>query len=497
MFVVKDNNGKTLINYCPTEKQLAYHQSIALNCIMEGSRGTGKSLCERMDCHMRAISYPGYNYLIVRRTMPQLRKSHLKFVSAEMKALGGYFHSTNSIAYYPNGSLGFYGHCQTEDDTQNLLSSEFCLICFDEISTFTWEMITRISACLRVPEGSGLLPIVRGGTNPLGVGASEIRRYYITKDITAEEDEDYNPDDYEAIHMTLADNPHIDRDKYIKRLKNLPDHVRRAWLDGEWIMEGMYFYDFKPINIPEGKKPWHVVQDYPVVYSRQNVQTTLSDPFQWIKFYRAIDWGFSPDPAVCLWIAQCPVYYMKHGELALSQFNRAFVMKERTWHSTTAREVAKDIVKESQGWRIVETYCDPTMFGSSAATDFQSVGDIFEDNHVPLSPSTNDRSHAGFAIHEYLNTVLEDGLPMIQIFEYECPNLIRTMTEVRIDPRHPERIADSAHDHWVISLAYYCLGRNVSSKENKISSKPKWMQPNPNNRSQRRHLGDESVRITR
>src|SRR5579862_2169108 len=469
--------GKITHKYVPTPKQLDFHESVALNCILEGSRGTGKSKAIRNDAHMRALSVAGYDYLIVRRTMPQLRKSHLKFIGAEMKALGGYFNKTESIAYYPNGSLGFYGHCQTEDDTMNLLSSEFCAIYFDEISTFTWDMITRIAACLRVPEGSGLMPIVRGGTNPIGVGASEVRRYYITKDITAEEDEDYIPEDFQAIHTTLDDNPFVDRVQYVKRLKNLPDHVRRAWLDGEWIVEGMYFHDYKPSK--EGK-PWHVATEYPVIQSRKG-PGTLTDPFQWIQFYRAIDFGFSPDPAVCLWIAQCPVYYRgDNGEIKQSKQNRAFVLKEMTWRQTTAKEIARDIVKESEGMHIVESYCDPTMFFGSEATDHMSVGDIFEDNGVPLTPSKNDRTHAGFAIHEYLNTILEDGLPKLQLFEYTCPQLMRTMGEVRVDDRHPERIADSSQDHWVISLAYFCIGRVGTSKERWTDTRPRWMRPNPN-----------------
>jgi hypothetical protein len=49
------------------------------------------------------------------------------------------------------------------------------------------------------------------------------------------------------------------------------------------------------------------------------------------------------------------------------------------------------------------------MFANSAATGLQSVGDIDEMNGIPLTPSKNDRSAAGFAIHEYLNTVLEDA----------------------------------------------------------------------------------------
>lgn len=489
----KPKPGMEDYTYVPTPKQLDFHESVVLNCIIEGSRGTGKSGCIRMDAHMRALAYPGYSYLIVRRTMPELKKSHLKFMSAEMSALGGTFHKTDNIAYYPNGSMGFFSHCETEDDMMKLLSSEYFTIYFDEISTFTWVMIAKVASCARVPEGSELLALVRGGTNPIGVGAAEVRRYYITKDVTPEEDPEYLPDDYQAIHTTLEDNPHIDRVQYIKRLSNLPEHIRRAWLDGEWVVEGAYFHDYKPRRtLPEGyvlngrplpaarDTPWHVAEEYPKVKNSQDEYQGVDTPFGWIQIYRAVDWGFSPDPCVCLWIAILPN-------------SRAFVIKERTWRSTTAKEVALAIKRESQDMRIVETYCDPSMFFGSEATDHTSVGDIFENNGVPLTPSKNDRAAAGFAIHEYLNTVLADGLPQVQFYQYTCPFLVRTLGEMRVDKNDPSKIADG-NDHWVIALAYFCLGRIGVSQESFESVIPRWMRKKP--QDARRRLGYESVRVS-
>lgn len=461
-------SDKIIHQYIPTPRQLDYHESTAANCIIEGSRGTGKSLCLRNDCHMRALAYPGYSYLIVRRTFPELKKSHLKFIASEMKAMGGTFHKTDNIAYYPNGSTGFFASCETEDDMMKLLSSEYAAVVLDEISTFTWVMVAKIGSCVRVPDDSGLMAIVRGGTNPIGVGAAEVKRYYITKDVTPEEDPDYDPADYQAIHTTLADNPHIDREQYIKRLSNLPDHIRRAWLDGEWIVEGAYFHDYKPSI---GGKPWHVTDEYPRIKAKN------ADQVGWIQIYRALDWGFSPDPCVCLWIASLP-----NG--------RAFVLKEKTWKSTTARKVAEEIVAESAGMRVIETYCDPSMFFNSAATDNTSIGDIFEANGVPLSPSQNDRAAAGFAIHEYLNHILEDGLPQLQIYSFGCPMLLRTIPEMRVHKNDPRKIADG-NDHYVICAAYYCMGRIGTSREPRTALQPHWMKKKP---AAVNRLGAESVR---
>lgn len=479
-FRVTSPQGKVVHSYTPSPKQLDYHESTAPNCILEGSRGTGKSLCLRNDCHMRALAYPGYTYLIVRRTFGELRKSHLRFMAQEMAAMGGTFHKTDAIAHYPNGSQGFYASCESEDEMMKLLSSEFCLIVLDEITTFTWTMVSKIGSCLRVPDGSGLSALLRGGTNPIGVGAAEVKRYFISKDVTPEEDPEYHPDDYQAIHTTLDDNPFIDRQQYIRRLSNLPEHIRRAWLDGEWIVEGAYFHDYKPrIILANGENiAWHVANEMPLVPSRAG-EGTLLDPFRWLQFYRAIDWGFSPDPCICLWIAALP-----NG--------RSFVLKERTWRSTTARVVAEQIVKESEGMRVVETFCDPTMFFGKEATENTSIGDIFESNGVPLTPSRNDRAAAGFAIHEYLNTILDDGLPKLQIFDYQCPMLVRTIAEMRVDKNHPEKIADG-NDHYVIGLSYYCIGRPGISREELLTATPRWMRPNPNKCVVSR-LGSESVR---
>jgi hypothetical protein len=491
-FIIHDQKtGKKVHEYIPAPKQLDYHESTTPNCIMEGSRGTGKSITIRNDAHMRALMHPGYTYLIVRRTIPELRKSHLRFLPAEMKAIGGTFNKTENIAYYPNGSLGYFSHCETEDDMMKLLGSEYALVVFDEITTFTWTMITKVASCARVTEDSGLLALVRGGTNPIGVGADEIRKFYVDKTVDPLEDPDYDPAEYEAIHMTLADNPHIDRDQYVKRLSSLPEHIRKAWLDGEWIVEGAYFHDYKPVRTVTAKDnaktleaytpgstiEWHVVSSLPTVRNKRVQDMGWDEPFQWLQVYRAIDWGFSPDPAVCLWIAVLPV-------------GRAFVLKERTWKSTPARQVAADIVQDSKGMRIVDTYCDPTMFMGSKATDNTSIGDIFEDNGVPLTPSINDRAAAGFAIHEYLNTILEDGLPQLQIYGPACPQLTRTIPQMRIHKTDPRKLADGP-DHWTISLSYFCQGRIGTSREPHTVHTPLYMKPKVEAGFR---LGSESVR---
>lgn len=460
--------------YRPTPKQREFHECAAINCILEGSRGTGKSVAIRNDAHMRAMAVPGLAYLIIRRTMPELRKTHIRFIAAEMKKLGGFYNKTEGIAYYPNGSLGYFAHCEGEEDVMKLLSSEFAVIYFDEITTFSQEQITKIATCARVPEGSGLIALIRGGTNPIGIGADYVRTYYITKDPDPLEDPDYNPADYVAIKTRLEDNKHIDAEQYRKRFSGLPAHVRQAWLDGEWALEGAYFMDFRPnVQAADGTVlEWHVISRMPQVEGKNFREVP------WLRVYRAVDWGFFPDPAVCLWIVILP-----NG--------REVVFMEEDWNSTTAKQVAGEVKEASEGMRIAESFCDPMMFANSDATG-HSVGDIFEMNGIPLTKSKNDRAAAGYAIHEHLNTILDDGFPKM-VFHKSCKKLIKTLPTLRMDKNDANKIADG-NDHWTICVAYYCMTHTGASVAPNQTYTPRWMKPKP---AMKPVLGRYNVRTRR
>lgn len=258
---ITNSDGNQVVLYEPTLKQLEYHMRTEPNVLFWGGRGSGKSMCGRFDAHMRALSYSGFRYCILRRTFPELEKSHLLHIGKEMFQLGGHFHQTNHIAYYPNGSQGHFAHCATEEHVLKLLSAEYHLMVFDELSTFLWEMFLKLAASVRVPEGSGLTAMVRGLTNPLGLSAQRVLEYFVDKNVDLEENPDYNPNDWHSIHANLEDNPYVDQVQYRKRFSGLPAHVRKAWVDGEFILENAMF-DFYPTR--EGK-PYHVINTMPMV----------------------------------------------------------------------------------------------------------------------------------------------------------------------------------------------------------------------------------------
>jgi hypothetical protein len=139
--------------------------------------------------------------------------------------------------------------------------------------------------------------------------------------------------------------------------------------------------------------------------------------------------------------------------------------------------VALEIKMESRGMRITESFCDPTM-NIKEGQDY-SIGEIFEMNGVPVTAMKNDRALFGYAVHEYLNTMI-DGRPQLQIVDakgvYGCPNLIKTFPTIRRDKVDPRKIADG-NDHWVVSLAYFCMGMATPSRAKARTEVPQWMRP--------------------
>ena len=454
--ILTREDGSEFSWYTPQPHQRPYHESNAPNLLAWGTRGTGKSTQMRKDAIIRCMTYEGYKVLILRRKIPDLRKSHLQFINHEMELLGrdvGYYRETTFDVKFVNNSFIQFSHCEKLKDVENYLSSEWDLIIFDEVSTFPLEMFLTISAAARSPTNAPYVALVRCGSNTLGIGAEWMKAWFIDHVVRSEDYPDYIPEDFESIFSTLDENKYTNRAEYTKRLKNLPEHIKRSYLYGEFVVEGSYFSDFRRIK---DEKPWHVIDTLP---------TWQGQPLfahSWLSVYRCIDWGYSPDPAVCIWIAVLPN-------------KRAIAFKELSWKKTLAKDVALEIKKASANMHIVESFCDPTMLIKEGQA--YSIGEIFEQNGVPVTASTNDRILYGYSIHEYLNTLV-DETPQLQIVRpmglYGCPDLIRTLPILLMDKADPRKIADG-DDHWAVALAYFCMGQASPSKDPAVGAVPRWM----------------------
>lgn len=477
--ITKLPDGTDYVMYTPSAKQREFHESEVNKLIAMGNRGGGKSVMLRFDAHMRALQCPGSNLILVRKTYKDLLKSHVYFqglpwgsLKQEMKMLGGDFHATDYICHYPNGSKLFLSYVGHESDALNLLSAEFLAAYFDELSTIPWEFFIKLCASVRVPKSSTWKPVVRCATNPLGPSTPEILQHFVLKQLESEgleEEPDYDPNQWGCIKINMADNPHIDQVQYRKDLiaLNLPEHIKRAWIDGEYLDEGALF-NFRPTK--DGK-PYHVLPELD------------SKIFKNARIYRVYDHGYKPDPAYCAWIAHLG--------------NRYIVIHEKLWFETVIADIAAEIKEIDQQLgveRVVATYCDPVL-DIKTGQDIRTMKDIFEDNRVPMDCSINNREQFASAVHTALAEEAEPGVPRLQIYNYGrlgCPYMVKAIPMQRFNPKRPLAMADQKHDHPVVALAYFLISHSADQKRAFAapSAKP-WMKPK---KADRYVLGQNNVR---
>lgn len=105
----------------------------------------------------QALGYPGLKYFIVRRSYVELQKTHLAAVPLELDSFGGEkrgfkWNKNDHQATYPNGSLGFYAQCASEEDTRKVLGAEAGLIVFDESPELQWDWLMLMAASARAPK---------------------------------------------------------------------------------------------------------------------------------------------------------------------------------------------------------------------------------------------------------------------------------------------------------------------------------------------------------
>lgn len=448
--------------YEPHPKQVLFHQSEVPNLLAVGSRGSGKSRMLLSDIYMRALSIPGCNIVLVRKTWDDHEKSHVLWLEPEMKLLGGYYHSTKHIAFFPNGSKLFLTYVGGTTDGLNLLSAEFIAAYFDELSVIPWEFFTKLTASVRIAgrfKDMGLKSIIRGATNPLGVSAGMLNQYFVTQDVDPEDNPDYNPLDWGHIRIDMQDNPSVDVEDYKKRYAGYPEHVRRAWLEGEYTDEAALF-DFHP---KRDGKPYHVIEEL-------DIPSLLKAS----RIYRVYDHGYNKDPAYCAWIA-----HLGH---------RYIVFHEMSWLQTMVPSIAAEIKRidkrlgiDGEKVRIIDTFCDPSI---GFKTGVRTVLDEFELNGIPMTPSVNDREIYASMMHTALATEAEPGVPKLQIYckgrNVGCPYLTKSIPQQRFNAKRPLAMADQAHDHAVVAVAYFLISNDSHDVRPLVETKPRpWLQYNP------------------
>ena len=419
-----------LLKGYPNPRQREFFESKARHTAYGGARGGGKSWAIRRKLVLLALHYPGLQLLLLRRTLSELTENHVRALQTELSGFVDY-NQTQRVFTFPNGSRIKLGYCDNEQDVYRYQGQEYDVIAMEEATQFTESQMQFISTCNRTVR-TDFSPRMYYTCNPGGVGHNWVKRLFIDRQYRGSE----RAEDYVFIPARVTDNPFLMRDKlYQTTLENLPEPLRRAYLDGDWdVLAGQYFGEFL--------RSRHVVEPFTI-------------PKSWRRF-RAMDWGYN-DPCAVLWFAVAPggrVYaYREYYERKVLSSETARRIRQMTGEETIAYTAASPDAWQCRG-----------MSGSQDLSGM-SIAEVFAHGGVPLIRADNARIPGWQRVREYLAEA-DDGLPRLLIFR-TCENLIRTLPMLTFDEHFSEDVSAHCEDHAPEALRYGLMSRPVATSEPK------------------------------
>ena len=217
------------IPHDPEPKQLAFLSLDVLDAMFGGSAGGGKSDSLLMG-GLQYVDHSDFAGLILRRTYPDL-----SLPGAIMDRAKDWLAPTDARGveggrtwHFPSGATLTFGYLENEDDKYRYGGAEYQYIAFDELTQFTLSQFRFLFSRLRRAKGSTIPLRMRVASNPGGIGHDWVKARYIV-----------NPTPGRIfIPAKLDDNPHLDREDYVRSLQELDPVTRRQLLDGDWSARG-------------------------------------------------------------------------------------------------------------------------------------------------------------------------------------------------------------------------------------------------------------------
>lgn len=242
------------------------------------------------------------------------------------------------------------------------------------------------------------------------------------------------------IPSSLADNPYLNRDgQYEANLRTLPEHMQRMYLDGDWdCVVGAYFSHL-------WRKDIHVIPSFPI------------SPAWEIKM--GIDWGTTA-PACALAGAR-------------DQDGTVYLIDEVYGPGITGKRFGERIIKDffqNQKWSPEKTWTLDDVYGlidyhafSKYGGEGMTAGTGILSCGLRLFDGNKDRAAGNVEVLERLS-LQASGKPRVYIFGDRCPNLARTLPNLRGDPKRPDDVDTDQEDHAFDALKYLLLDWPITAE---------------------------------
>lgn len=450
--------------YTPSEVQLRAHALQVDELLAGGAAGGGKSALLLGYGITHCLAIPGAKAILFRRSFPELEAEIeprlLEWVPEEV----GKYNSSKHVMTFANGSQLRLGYLEKAKDIYRYQGVQATALLFDELTQFDWEHYTYLKSRLRASGRAletmtrlGIKPRVIATTNPGGNSHHEVKSYFV--DVAPPNTVYTDPETgltRAYVPFKFTDNAYIDTEEYGRQLAGLPEHMRRALMDGDWeVLEGVRF--------PQFRERIHVIkpEDFPI-------------PPVGVVRVVGVDYGVN-DPFAAVWVAKVGdqlIVYRDHVEsdLAASQQARKVLeleSEEERLHSDVT------VALDPNAWarnphfagKKLSPGSDEAPLGSIAYSFREALGDR-------VVKGWNPRIQ-GWAILDELmieqdtGIVDEDGepvkLPRILIYD-TCRDLIKALQAAPRSKRDPQDV----DTNWKFDHVCFVAGTMIATEHGQV-----------------------------
>ena len=455
------------IPYVPQKRQHLLHSTTARQILYGGAAGGGKSCCIRWDCVLFALRNPGFHGGIFRRTLPELRQTHINVIKETLPAELVTWNEEQKKFYFKNSSVITAGFCDDEGDVNRYLSEEFHAIYLDEGSLLTPRQIGFLKTRNRLgywkplnPQDKLRLPRFVIATNPGGASHSLLKRTIIDAapaETVFFDETMRNPNKKEDrgwktifIPAKMDDNIYLD-DDYGSSFGGLPPELAKAYRDGDWdVVVGQAIFNLS--------RDRHLIRHF-------------DPPRHWTRF-QVIDWGTAA-PFSIGWYCVSegaklkgrqgkPDRWLPKGAIIRYRELYGWSGKENEGCRWSAQHVAQLIKIEEKkadeyiDYRVADNEMWAQRGTSSVISYFEDVGLVFRKSHKDRKRNFQEIICRLAGSPTYTDNGLEEADPMLFVTE-NCVHFWRTVPTLTLDEVDPDKgPGTKQEDHVYDEVAYAC-----------------------------------------
>ena len=451
---------KIELSYTPQDRQRLLHATTASEILYGGSAGGGKSHSIRWDGYDFCINNPGCVAVLVRQTLPQLEKNHIRRIRTEIPSQLGEFNETKKQFNWWNGSIMAFQHLEYDKDINNFQGDEIHWMGIDEAALLKPEHLAEIITRLRLggwtptEHGKGRLPRLAMGSNPGGPSHLWLKKNFIDpappETMFEKEVRLANGNVRKKTRIFIPANMHDNKfvdEEYEAQFSELPEWKQRQLRDGDWnVVPGAFFDCFDDENVIE---PFEVPK--------------------WWPRYRSCDWGFATPFSIGEWtVSDGSTTVDRKGEEVT--YRSGAVIRLWEWYGADPKVTngglrldpafIADTVLQKRG----KAYAgpgDPSMWRADSGPSF---AEKFANAGMPFFKADNKRE-AGW--QEMYRRIADNML----LVTSDCRDFIRTIPTLRADPMNPDDVLKEGEDHIGDETRYFCQARPMKR------SKPKPKRP--------------------